>query len=445
MALLLSALAATLAVGLPLAVALLEGVAGGSRYWLTLVVAALATLALWTLLLRVWVRPWRLLRDAVAHGADGGGDGSAAGAPPTGAGIAGVLAGVADLRLRQRAADREQRRIETLLDALPHGLLVVDAQGRVRLANRRAESILGDATSSGAVAAPPLRPLVDAAIRAQSAGEADVRGNGSSAPSGEDPPVVLAEVSPYRWDSGTAALLVLSDVTRLRRLERVCRDFVANVSHELRTPITAVSGFIETLLDNRMYSSDDARHFLEIAQRQTARMDAILGDLLVLTKLEAEEEHRDIHFQTAAVAPVVDEAVQLCQAAAARNGVRLDVRCDVELTCRMSSQLVEQALINLVDNAVKYGERGQTVWVTATDEEQMVRIAVRDTGAGIPAEHRDRIFERFYRIERASAGDQTGTGLGLAIVRHIARVHGGAIEVASTPGAGSTFSLLLPH
>ena len=449
MALLLSALAATLAVAAPVAVALLEGGVQGPRLWVPLTAAGVASLLLWALLLRVWVRPWRQVRDSVAQG-DGavrpGGRASRA----SRASVSGALAGVARLRRQQLAAAEHQQRTEALLDALPHGVLVVDEHRQVRLANRRVAGMLGGAGVRAAADAPPLQPLIEAAIRTRSGGEGDVPGVSGSrdAPAGadgEEETVLLAEVSPYRWQGDAAALVVLSDVTRMRRLERVRRDFVANVSHELRTPITAISGFIETLLDGRMYASDHARRFLEIAQRQTGRMDAIIGDLLVLTRLEADEEDSDIHFATAAVAPVVENAVQLCRAAADRSGIRLEVRCDAELTCRMSSQLVEQALVNLVDNAIRYDQRGATVQVAAVDEERALRIAVSDTGAGIPTDQHDRIFERFYRIDPTPGGDRTGTGLGLAIVRHIARVHGGAVELVSELGAGSTFSLLLPH
>ena len=218
--------------------------------------------------------------------------------------------------------------------------------------------------------------------------------------------MVLAEVSPYRWDRDTVALVLLSDVTRMRRLERIRRDFVANVSRELRTPITVASGFSETLLDNSMYASEDARHFLEIAQRQIARMDAIISDLLVLTKLEAKEEEGNIHFHDGGGGTgrrecgggVSDRGRYpwgVCERLLRSSANLQDERAAGGVSSSSTSSTVQSSAVR----------GGQPVHATVSEEEEMVRIAVQDTGARIPQEPQDRIFERFYRIDRASSGE----------------------------------------
>ena len=254
-----------------------------------------------------------------------------------------------------------------------------------------------------------------------------------------------AQSQPFTSAAGErGALVVLRDVTRLRHLEQMRRDFVSNVSHELRTPITNISGFVETLLDNEMYNSDQAQHFLEIIVKHSIRMEAIIDDLMSLANIELGEERRSITFGDTALAPVISAAVQSCGQAAAAGGVALQAECDPDLTCRMNAQLVEQAVINLLDNAVKHSGRDARVVVRAGRNASDVLIAVTDTGIGIAPEHQQRIFERFYRVDRGRSREHGGTGLGLAIVKHIAQAHDGDVSVRSTPGHGSTFTLRLP-
>ena len=388
-----------------------------------------ASLLLWLLMVRLWITPWLRLRESLL--------------PGHGASAVDVAAAMAQLQREQAVAAEHQKRTSALLDALPQGVLVVDDRLHLRLTNAKAHWLL-DGEAANAVASAPLHGLVEAAFRGRTSGQDDLHVARSQVENDQHR-AVMAEVSPYRWAGSSAALVVLSDVSVMRRLERVRRDFVANVSHELRTPITAISGFLETMLDNRMHHSEEARHFLQIAQRQTQRMDAIIGDLLVLTKLETDEERSDVRFETVTVARSIESVIQVCQAAAGRSGVSLEVECEPTLTGRMSPQLVEQALINLIDNAIKYGKRGSAVRLSAAGDTAGVRIAVSDSGAGIPGDQHERIFERFYRVDRSRGEEEAGTGLGLAIVKHIALVHGGSVELVSVPGQGSTFSLLLPH
>jgi two-component system, OmpR family, phosphate regulon sensor histidine kinase PhoR len=243
---------------------------------------------------------------------------------------------------------------------------------------------------------------------------------------------------------GLGTLVVLNDVTHLRRLERMRQDFVANVSHEIKTPITSIKGFVETLLDGALEDPPTARRFLEIVARHAERLNAITEDLLNLSRIEQEAERGALHGEEVALAALLRGALQLCAARAEARRIRLTQDCAETLHARLNPQLVEQAVVNLVDNAVKYTPAGTEVRVEAQRDGSGSVIRVRDQGPGIPAEHLPRLFERFYRVDKARSRKAGGTGLGLAIVKHIAQAHGGRVEVESRMGEGSTFSLHLP-
>jgi two-component system, OmpR family, phosphate regulon sensor histidine kinase PhoR len=240
------------------------------------------------------------------------------------------------------------------------------------------------------------------------------------------------------------ALVVLNDVTRIRRLEGFRRDFVANVSHELRTPITSIKGFVETLLDGAIREPESAEKFLAIIARQADRMNAIIGDLLLLSRLEQEGNAATLQASDASMCGIVESAVQLCRPKAEARQISITVRCEEGLRARVNAALLEQAVANIVDNAVKYSEAGKVVRVEAMRQGNKAAIQVQDEGCGIEAEHLSRIFERFYRVDKGRSRDLGGTGLGLAIVKHIVQAHGGSVTVQSLPGKGSTFTLSIP-
>jgi len=240
------------------------------------------------------------------------------------------------------------------------------------------------------------------------------------------------------------AVIVLNDVTDFRRLEHIRRDFVANVSHELKTPITSIKGFVETLLDGASQDPVDAERFLRIIAKQADRLHAIIEDLLSLSKIEQREDSEDIVLEAAPLGGVLDAAAQTCSAAAADRNVAVVVACDDNLRAEINPVLLEQAVVNLLDNAIKYSEAGREVRVTAVDGGDDVVIHVADRGYGIAEEHLSRIFERFYRVDRARSRKLGGTGLGLAIVKHIVQAHHGRVSVDSTLGVGSTFTIHLP-
>jgi len=240
-------------------------------------------------------------------------------------------------------------------------------------------------------------------------------------------------------------LMVLSDVTRLRELENVRRDFVANVSHELKTPVTAIKGAADTLMDGAADDPDARSRFLAIIQRQSERLSALISDTLSLARIEQTVEQGAVGLAEGPLSAVLEAAVAVCELMASDREVTVDVACDPALSAHIDPPLLEQAVINLLQNAITYSPPGDRVEVSARATGERVEIAVTDHGPGIAPEHLARIFERFYRVDPARSRDAGGTGLGLAIVKHIALAHGGGVAVDSSPGKGSTFRIHLPR
>jgi two-component system phosphate regulon sensor histidine kinase PhoR len=251
--------------------------------------------------------------------------------------------------------------------------------------------------------------------------------------------------SPLHGEKGQnlGAVVILHDMTRLHQLETIRRDFVANVSHELRTPITSIKGFVETLRNDRDHSPEDMERFLGIIARQTDRLNSIIEDLLTLSELE-QTDRGNIGLESTPIRVVLQDAIATCEPKAGAKNINIQLQCDENLEGNINPPLMEQAIINLIDNAIKYSESGSVIEVAATIVNDTITIAVRDHGCGIEKIHIPRLFERFYRVDRARSRELGGTGLGLSIVKHIVLAHGGKIEVASTPGRGSTFSIILP-
>ena len=242
-------------------------------------------------------------------------------------------------------------------------------------------------------------------------------------------------------------LVVMNDVTKLRRLENVRQDFVANVSHELRTPITAIRGYVETLLDGALDIRKDAVKFLNIVLHHSERLSAIIDDLLSLSRIEVETEERDIVREQGQLLPVLEAAIDSCRLDADKKNIRINVDCSESLRLPMNTTLLEQAVINLLVNSIKYSENDTEIDVSAAEVEggkgRLVEIAVEDMGCGIARDHLPRLFERFYRSDQARSRELGGTGLGLAIVKHITQAHDGTVKVESVVGEGSTFTLIL--
>ncbi len=241
------------------------------------------------------------------------------------------------------------------------------------------------------------------------------------------------------------AVFVLYDVTRLRKLETMRRDFVANVSHELKTPITSIKGFVETLLDGALESPEDTRRFLGIVSKQAERLNAIIEDLLSLSRIEQDSDTGAIVTEECRLRDVLVNAIGDCSPKAKEKAIVIDLQCDNGLIARVNPPLLEEAVVNLIDNAIKYSDSNKRVTVTAGEEQGKVTLQVKDEGKGIDQQYLPRLFERFYRVDKARSRQMGGTGLGLAIVKHIVQAHGGSVDVSSTPGSGSTFSIYLPE
>jgi two-component system phosphate regulon sensor histidine kinase PhoR len=248
-----------------------------------------------------------------------------------------------------------------------------------------------------------------------------------------------------RSDNGQSigALIVLNDITRLRHLENIRRDFVANVSHELRTPITSIKGFVETLQDGAITNSIDAERFLGIIARQADRLSSIITDLLMLSKIE-ESEKAEMQLEEHDLRTVLQDAIALCDPKAKAKGVDVSLECQESIRAKINPVLLEHAIINLLDNAIKYSDEGGKVQLTVLKLQTEIAISVQDWGIGIEKRHLPRLFERFYTVDKARSRELGGTGLGLSIVRHIVLAHHGEISVESAPDKGSTFTIHLP-
>lgn len=242
----------------------------------------------------------------------------------------------------------------------------------------------------------------------------------------------------------TGAVIVLNDMTRIRRLENIRRNFVANVSHELRTPITSIKGFVETLLDGAWDNRDDAENFLQVISRQVDRMNVLIEDLLLLSTLEQSGQRTEIGMESSNIKEIITHAIQQCQLAARAKEIELQLNCATDIIVSMIPALIEQAVVNLVDNAIKYSGEKSAVTINVGKVADEVLISVIDQGNGISSEHLPRLFERFYRVDKARSRKLGGTGLGLSIVKHIALVHGGRVAVETEIGKGSSFSIYLP-
>jgi len=356
-----------------------------------------------------------------------------------------IMAEQLDARLRE--VTRQRNETEAILHGMSEGVLAIDARLRILRMNRAAATVFGvDAeqargrTLIEVVRNAPLHDTLVQALEQESPAEAETTVTGNS---GE----VSLNVRASRLPDGAGAVAVLHDTTRVRHLEAMRRDFVANVSHELRTPITAIQGFVETLDDGAIDDPHMARRFLATIQRNSERLGRIVEDLLLLSKLDGQDQGvtEFAGRELTHIYPLVRAAVQSLEGAASERRTRFEVSVDPEAVFDVCPGFVQTAVSNLVDNAVKYSPPDTAVQVAAVQTPEETRISVADQGPGIPPEHRDRIFERFYRIDKGRSREMGGTGLGLAIVKHVMAVHGGRVELASEPGRGTTFTLVFPR
>ena len=237
---------------------------------------------------------------------------------------------------------------------------------------------------------------------------------------------------------------MIYDLTQLRRLENFRRDFVANVSHEIKTPLTVIRGAVETLRDGAIEEPESAARFMQIIELHSERLTSLVEDILSLSKLECHAVGEGYNFTVVGAALPVSTAMELAQPKAEAAGIKLTCTVESDPKIEADVQLLEQAVFNLIDNAIKHSGENREIQVRVREENDEAVIDVIDHGCGIPAEHLPRLFERFYRVDKARSRKAGGTGLGLAIVKHIMQLHRGRAEVSSRVGEGSTFSLRLP-
>jgi two-component system phosphate regulon sensor histidine kinase PhoR len=214
------------------------------------------------------------------------------------------------------------------------------------------------------------------------------------------------------------------------------------VSHELKTPVTSIKGFVETLLDGPL-DEKEQQHFLRIIEKQVNRLDFLIRDILSLSRIEHENGESAVELQKQRLAGVIKESVEICSERATRKGASINLNVPKDLEAMINAPLLEQALVNLIDNAVKFGDVGVEIQVEAAKEEDRVVVSVSDNGPGIEKRHLDRLFERFYRVDKGRSRQLGGTGLGLAIVKHVALAHRGDVSVDSRPGQGTVFRVFL--
>jgi len=354
----------------------------------------------------------------------------------------GVVATIGELRL-------EQERMEAILRGMVEGVVVTDLAMRVVLLNARARELLGISGAVAEVGRPLVELVRDPALQesARELREGAAVVSQDVTLGGRGGRLLQLNAARLTGEDGRAFgfVLVLHDVSELRRLEVIRRDFVANVSHELRTPLTAIKGYAETLLGSAGDDRETARRFLAVIDRHSERLGRLTDDLLTLSDLELGRT--PLRLAPIDLEPAVEDVTQILVERAARTDVRLTADVDPGTPPVLADgDRLRQVLINLIDNAIKFTPAGGTVTIRVAPATRpgTVEIAVQDSGIGIPTQDLPRLTERFFRVDKARSRALGGTGLGLAIVKHLIQAHGGTLDITSTIGHGTTVLVGLP-
>ena len=335
---------------------------------------------------------------------------------------------------------------DSILASINTGVIAVDQRGTVLTINPAAERLFG--FESQILLGHLLSDFIDTRLLQSLTRQILASGESASADmivAGPEERTLEATGTVIRDSTGTASgvVLMLNDVTHIRQLETLRQDFVANVSHELKTPVASIQGFTETLLDGAMDDNSVRSHFLEIILHQSKRLRTIIDDLLKLARLESSNQNLELIKLTTSAAELLAAVKENSAEWALSKGISVVIECPDDFAVLINPSLFEQALLNLVDNAIKYGPVGSVITISAWRTNNGVTLSVKDTGMGISEEHLPRLFERFYRVDKGRSRAEGGSGLGLSIVKHIALAHGGQVSVESKIGTGSTFSISL--
>lgn len=355
-----------------------------------------------------------------------------------------------ELNTRFAKISRGKERLDAVLNGMVEGVIALDKNESVFLINEAAADMLGVEISKikghyiqESIRNVPLQQFISQLLSKKKNAETNILNSNISVPRMGDTRILQINGTTQKRTGG--CIIVLHDVTDLKRLENLRRDFAGSVSHELRTPLTSIKGFVETLIDGAVDDPKDARHFLKIINKQVNRLNQLIEDLLTISRLEKDEEDSSVELISQPIAPVILRAVSQVMKRAAEK--EITISCDFKndkILGEINESLLEQSLINLIDNAVKYSSVGSSILLGLVEYKDFVSITVSDDGPGIPSQHLSRLFERFYRVDKARTSNVGGTGLGLSIVKHIASAHNGSVSVDSVLGEGSCFKITLP-
>lgn len=419
-------------------------------WWLILALAcgvfALTLLLLW----RKWIAPWRHVEELIRQIGRGETPRTflvEGGAVPRRTGLA-LETISARLQELERSITGRESGTQTILSAIQDGLLVVDANRSITLANEtfgKLFKISGSVTGASlldAIRQPTLERLISEALRTGEAARSELELADSQ--TGVDRHIEVSAV-PIKKSSSEiiGAVVLFHDITELKRVDQMRRDFVANVSHELRTPLSILSGYLEMLLDNPKISRDELARILPIMQRHSTRLALLVDDLLSLAQLESPGARLDLAMVN--LRELFNNVALDWKEKLAAKGLRVVVEVDADaVTLRADETRLQEVLHNLLENALKYSRPNGQIWLQAKRRHSEVVLSVKDEGIGIGKEDLPRIFERFFRADKARSRELGGTGLGLAIVKHIAQLHGGYVEAESELGRGAVIRVILP-
>ena len=348
---------------------------------------------------------------------------------------------------RIKTAIKQRNELEAVLSSMKEGVIAIDRDEKIISINQAAarmfksnSSDLEQRSIQEVIRNHELQKIVKSVLGSGDHAEGDI------VLYQDEESILNIQTTSFR-DEGEnfiGIIVVLNDVTRLRRLENMRKEFVSNVSHEIKTPLTAIKGFVETLSHGAMENPGEAKRFLNIIEKHVNRLVAIIEDLMRLSVIEQKDKSKEIKLIKGNIRSVIKTAIQVCQAKAEAKSIKVDLICNEDISAGIDPPLLEQAAVNLLDNAVKYSDKDGLVQIEAIITDTEVCISFKDYGIGIPKEHLPRLFERFYRVDKARSRKLGGTGLGLAIVKHIIQTHGGYVTVESKSGKGSNFVIHLP-